>query len=135
MDPPGSLAWIRQLATPLRETFITHEEPALSDALRFRVEHDLGWSARTRVSRDGCALGRYVPRSPTRAKVARLLLHSNLLGVIAGKSARTRQHGRKTAAGCTKIRCLPLIESSGKLQHFTLVGVATNVGFERIDAG
>jgi metallo-beta-lactamase family protein len=35
---------MRQLTTPPRQTFITHGEPGASDALRQRIERQLGWS-------------------------------------------------------------------------------------------
>ena len=55
-DADELLAWMRQLATPPRETFITHGEPASSDALRFRIEHDLGWNARVPEYRETVVL-------------------------------------------------------------------------------
>ena len=38
------LAWIRQLPKPPRRTFITHGEPAAADALRQKIERELGWT-------------------------------------------------------------------------------------------
>lgn len=43
-DADEMLAWMRQLETPPRQTFITHGEPGASDALRQRIERQLGWS-------------------------------------------------------------------------------------------
>lgn len=44
-DADEILAWMRQLTSPPRQTFITHGEPGASDALRQRIERELGWSA------------------------------------------------------------------------------------------
>ena len=43
-DADEILAWMRQLTKPPHQTFITHGEPGASDALRQRVERQLGWS-------------------------------------------------------------------------------------------
>lgn len=43
-DANETLAWMKQLTTPPRQTFITHGEPGASDALRQRIERQLGWS-------------------------------------------------------------------------------------------
>lgn len=43
-DAGEILAWMKQFAKPPRQTFITHGEPGASDALRQRVEWELGWS-------------------------------------------------------------------------------------------
>lgn len=43
-DANEILAWLRQLERPPRQTFITHGEPGPSDALRQRMERELGWS-------------------------------------------------------------------------------------------
>ncbi len=45
-DADGLLAWMRQLATPPRRTFVTHGEPHSSDVLRYRIQHELGWEVR-----------------------------------------------------------------------------------------
>ena len=39
------LKWMQQLAAAPRHTFVTHGEPGASDALRYRIEHELHWSA------------------------------------------------------------------------------------------
>ena len=39
------IAWLKALPQPPRKVFITHGEPAASDTLRQRIEHELGWSA------------------------------------------------------------------------------------------
>lgn len=44
-DANEMLAWLSHLAKPPRHTFITHGEPAASDALRQRIERELRWSA------------------------------------------------------------------------------------------
>ena len=44
-DANELLAWMRQLPSPPRGVFVTHGEPAASDALRMRMEHELGWNA------------------------------------------------------------------------------------------
>ena len=44
-DADELLQWMSQLDRPPRLTFITHGEPAASDALRARIEHVLGWAA------------------------------------------------------------------------------------------
>jgi metallo-beta-lactamase family protein len=40
------LRWLRGFKTPPRRTFVTHGEPPASDALRHRVEEQLGWDCR-----------------------------------------------------------------------------------------
>jgi metallo-beta-lactamase family protein len=42
-DADEILAWLRQSPRPPRRTFITHGEPAASDALRQRIERELRW--------------------------------------------------------------------------------------------
>jgi metallo-beta-lactamase family protein len=41
------LAWLEHFEEPPRQTFVTHGEPKAADALRHRIEENLGW--RTRV--------------------------------------------------------------------------------------
>ena len=43
-DADEILRWLRGFKRPPRSTFITHGEPAASDALRHRIEEELGWS-------------------------------------------------------------------------------------------
>jgi metallo-beta-lactamase family protein len=38
------LRWLRGFTAPPRTTFITHGEPAAGDALRHRIEEELGWN-------------------------------------------------------------------------------------------
>jgi metallo-beta-lactamase family protein len=44
-DANEMLAWMSHLTKAPRQTYVTHGEPRASDALRQRIEHDLGWSA------------------------------------------------------------------------------------------
>jgi len=43
-DADELLAWMRNLPAAPRQTFVTHGEPQASDALRYRIEHELGWN-------------------------------------------------------------------------------------------
>lgn len=45
-DADELLRWMDAATHPPRMTYITHGEPGGSDALRFRIEHELGWKAR-----------------------------------------------------------------------------------------
>jgi metallo-beta-lactamase family protein len=45
-DADEIMAWLRTFRTPPRKTFITHGEPAAADALRHRIEEELGWACR-----------------------------------------------------------------------------------------
>ena len=42
-DADEILRWLHAFKTPPRMTFITHGEPAASDALRRRIEEELKW--------------------------------------------------------------------------------------------
>ena len=42
-DADGILRWLKDFDTPPRNTFVTHGEPAAADALRHRIEEELGW--------------------------------------------------------------------------------------------
>ncbi len=42
-DVDEIMGWFGNFGSPPRQTFITHGEPAASDALRHRIEQDLGW--------------------------------------------------------------------------------------------
>ncbi len=44
-DSDKIMSWLKMFVRAPMMTFITHGEPAASDALRYRVEHELGWSA------------------------------------------------------------------------------------------
>jgi metallo-beta-lactamase family protein len=43
-DADEIMGWLRHFESPPRRTFVTHGEPAASDALRHRIEEELGWS-------------------------------------------------------------------------------------------
>ena len=45
-DADGLLTWMKTSPNPPKQTYITHGEPLASDRLRFRIENELGWSAR-----------------------------------------------------------------------------------------
>jgi len=45
-DGDGLIRWMRGAVRPPEVVYITHGEPDASDALRYRVEHELGWHAR-----------------------------------------------------------------------------------------
>ena len=44
-DADEILAWLRTAPQPPRKVFVTHGEPDAADALRARIEHELGWPA------------------------------------------------------------------------------------------
>lgn len=44
-DADEILGWLRRGSTP-QMTYVTHGEPASSDALRFRIDHELAWPVR-----------------------------------------------------------------------------------------
>lgn len=44
-DADELLAWMRGLAAPPRSVFVTHGEPDPADALRLRIQRELGWEA------------------------------------------------------------------------------------------
>jgi metallo-beta-lactamase family protein len=44
-DADGLIAWLRAAESPPRRVFVTHGEPAAADALRLRIERELGWDA------------------------------------------------------------------------------------------
>jgi metallo-beta-lactamase family protein len=56
-DAEEIMGWLRTCSTPPRTTFITHGEPDASDALRHRVEEELGWRCRVPAYRDEAELG------------------------------------------------------------------------------
>ena len=51
-DADELLAWMGQLRSPPRRVFVTHGEPGAADALRQRIEHELGWPAAVPEYRD-----------------------------------------------------------------------------------
>ncbi len=42
-DADGLIAWLRGFAQPPQQTFVVHGEPAAADALRLRIQDELGW--------------------------------------------------------------------------------------------
>ena len=44
-DADEILAWLQSAPKPPRKVFVTHGEPDAADALRVRIEHELGWPA------------------------------------------------------------------------------------------
>ena len=44
-DADELLAWLRSSPRPPSQVLLTHGEPEAADALRFRIEHELGWEA------------------------------------------------------------------------------------------
>lgn len=45
-DADEIMSWLRNFQRPPRRTFVTHGEPAAADALRHRIEEELGWDCR-----------------------------------------------------------------------------------------
>jgi metallo-beta-lactamase family protein len=45
-DADEIMAWLRTFRAAPRRTFITHGEPSAADALRHRIEEELGWACR-----------------------------------------------------------------------------------------
>lgn len=43
-DADEILCWLRGFKAPPPMTFVTHGEPKASDALRHRIEEELGWT-------------------------------------------------------------------------------------------
>jgi metallo-beta-lactamase family protein len=44
-DAEEILAWLRNFETPPKTSFVTHGEPIAADALRRRIQNELGWNA------------------------------------------------------------------------------------------
>ena len=44
-DANELIAWMRRMPAPPRHAFVTHGEPAAADALRLRIQDELGWPA------------------------------------------------------------------------------------------
>jgi len=55
-DADEILAWLRNLRSPPRMTFVTHGEPNASDALRHRIEEELNWPCTVPEYRDSAEL-------------------------------------------------------------------------------
>lgn len=51
-DADELIAWYRRFPSPPRHTFVTHGEPGPSDALRYRIEHELRWRVSVPEYRD-----------------------------------------------------------------------------------
>ncbi len=56
-DAPEMLDWLKSLPSAPHQIFVTHGEPDAADALRGRIEHELGWSAEVPEYRDQITLG------------------------------------------------------------------------------
>lgn len=54
-DSDELVGWLRGFAKPPRQTFVVHGEPDAADALRVRIQDELGW--RVRVPQHGATLG------------------------------------------------------------------------------
>jgi metallo-beta-lactamase family protein len=55
-DAGEIMGWLANFRTPPRRTFITHGEPGASDALRKRIEQELGWRCLVPAYRDEVVL-------------------------------------------------------------------------------
>jgi metallo-beta-lactamase family protein len=55
-DADEILGWLRGFACPPRQTFITHGELAAAEALRHRIERELGWECRVPEHRESVAI-------------------------------------------------------------------------------
>lgn len=55
-DADEIIVWLKNFKRPPRTTFITHGEPAASDALRQRIEQELGWTSHVPEQREEVAL-------------------------------------------------------------------------------
>ncbi len=51
-DADELIAWLRGAPKPPTQTYVIHGEPAASDRMRFRIESELGWSARAPFDRE-----------------------------------------------------------------------------------
>jgi metallo-beta-lactamase family protein len=51
-DADEIMRWLKNFDAPPRNTFVTHGEPAAADALRHRIEEELGWSCTVPDYRD-----------------------------------------------------------------------------------
>ena len=55
-DADEIMAWLGNFEAPPRLTFVTHGEPAAADALRHRIEEELGWACRVPGYKDSAEL-------------------------------------------------------------------------------
>lgn len=51
-DADELIAWMKTAPKPPTQTYVTHGEPTASDRMRFRIESELGWSARAPFDRE-----------------------------------------------------------------------------------
>jgi metallo-beta-lactamase family protein len=51
-DAAELIAWMKTAPRPPKQTYVTHGEPSASDRMRFRIESELGWSARAPFDRE-----------------------------------------------------------------------------------
>jgi metallo-beta-lactamase family protein len=56
-DAGEILGWLRGFERPPRQTYVVHGEPAAADALRHRIEEELGWACRVPEHGERVALG------------------------------------------------------------------------------
>ena len=55
-DADEIMGWLRQFERPPKTTFVTHGEPEAADALRHRIEEELGWACTVPDYRDEAVL-------------------------------------------------------------------------------
>jgi metallo-beta-lactamase family protein len=51
-DADELIAWLQRIPSPPRHVFVTHGEPNASEALRQRIQAELGWSVSVPEYRD-----------------------------------------------------------------------------------
>ena len=56
-DAEQIIGWLKNFEAPPRRTFVTHGEPAASDALRRRISEVLNWDCTTPAINDRVDLG------------------------------------------------------------------------------
>lgn len=57
-DRDGLMQWLRTAPRPPEIVYVTHGEPDASDAMRYSIEHELGWAARVPEHLETVQLGR-----------------------------------------------------------------------------
>ena len=60
-DAHEIMGWLKAFDRPPRMTFVTHGEPTAADALRHRIEEELGWPCRVPAYRDEVELSQSRP--------------------------------------------------------------------------
>ncbi|RLK45638.1 MBL fold metallo-hydrolase RNA specificity domain-containing protein [Cupriavidus plantarum] len=65
-DADDLLAWLKGFHQPPRQTFIVHGEPQAGDALRLRIERELGWAVTMPEYRETYRLRESAPEVPKR---------------------------------------------------------------------